>query len=111
MKLYCITADRTIAERAARSRVEMIQVRAKELPGRALLDLVSDVLRVSPNARVLVNSRLDVALAAQAHGVHLPSNSISPSRLRSITPPGFLVAVSCHSVAELARAEDEGADF
>jgi len=89
----------------------MIQVRAKQLGGRALLDLVLAVMRVRGGARVVVNSRLDVALAAAAHGVHLPSDSIAPRRLRAITPPGFLIGVSCHSAGELERAEQEGADF
>jgi thiamine-phosphate pyrophosphorylase len=100
-------------ERAAASGVEWIQIREKDLAGRELCALVRRVLLVAKPYRpkILVNGRVDVALAAGAHGAHLPANSIAPRDLRPITPPDFLIGVSTHTVQETRAAESEGADF
>lgn len=109
MKRYCITDSVEVAVRAACDGVEMIQIRAKELSGRALTELVKGA--VTAGGKVLVNTRTDIALACGARGVHLPSGSIAPSTIRRIAPGGFLIGVSCHTIDELEAAEREGADF
>jgi len=110
MKRYCITDSVEVAVRAARDGVEMIQIRAKELSGRALTELVKGAVAAA-GGNVLVNTRTDIALACGARGVHLPSGSIAPSTIRRIAPSGFLIGVSCHTIDELQAAEREGADF
>ena len=103
--LDCIEAN-------AREGVDWIQIREKDLPSRALLELVQAALRrVETYGTLVVNGRLDIALAAQAHGVHLESNAPSVSALRPIVPAGFSIGVSTHTVEEVRRAEREGADF
>lgn len=90
--------------------VTWIQIREKDLSARALFELVEAAGKL-PNphgSKILVNSRVDVALAAQAAGAHLPSGS-PPARVWR--RPGFLVGVSCHSLEDVRQAEAEGADY
>ncbi len=95
----------------AENAVDWIQIREKDLGGAELVALVRRALAAAPNVRILVNERVDVALAAGAHGVHLPSNSPPLRRFRALAPQPFLIGVSCHSVDEVRRAEAEEADF
>ena len=93
--------------------VDWIQIREKDLSSRELFDLVRSALALPRprGAKILLNTNFDVALAAGAAGVHLPSHSPDPRRWRALTPPGFLIGVSCHSVDEVRAAQDEGADY
>src|SRR5215471_3823011 len=99
--------------RNLKSGADWIQIREKDLSARALFDVVA-AARALPNPRdvkFLVNTRVDVALAAGAAGAHLPSDPPSASYWRGIVPAGFLRGVSCHSIDGLKRAEAEGADY
>lgn len=96
---------------AARAGVQLIQVRERDLDGRQLTRLVErclDAVRQT-RARIVVNERTDVALAAGAHGVHLRGDSLPAARVREIVPRGFLIGRSVHSVAEVQAAASEAA--
>ena len=122
MLRYAITDRRSIggvdallrnAERLFDEGVEYLQIREKDLSGRELLHLTRAIidLRGARPTKILVNGRTDVALAAGADGVHLPGGAIAPFLLRAIVPEHFLIAVSCHALDEVRRAEREGAGF
>jgi thiamine-phosphate pyrophosphorylase len=93
--------------------VEWVQIREKDLAARDLFDLTKQVLDLPSSSRckILVNTRIDVALAAGAAGAHLPTGSPPPRNWRSFTPPGFLIGVSCHTIDEVRAAQDQGADY
>ena len=120
MTLYAITDRRQqqgdfleYLSRLLQAGLDLLQIREKDLPARELFQLTEAVLKL-PNpsgTRILVNGRLDVALATGAHGVHLPAGTVSPANIRSVTPKGFLIGASCHSSEEVRQAEAEGADF
>jgi thiamine-phosphate pyrophosphorylase len=90
-----------------------VQLRVPGLPGRALLALARAILPIvrREGQALLLNDRVDVALAAGADGVHLPSAGIPPAEARRLLGPGAQVGVSCHSVADVARALQGGASF
>ena len=96
---------------AARSGVSAIQIRERDLPDRDLLALVRRVVAAvqSTPAIVLVNDRPDVAIAAGAAGVHLRADSMPGTRVRAMTPPGFVIGRSVHDPVEVDAAAAEGA--
>jgi thiamine-phosphate pyrophosphorylase len=80
-----------------------VQLREKDLEGRALLALARELrgITAAAGAALYINDRVDVALAAGADGVHLGGTSLSPSEVRRIAPD-LSVAVSAHSVTDVA---------
>ena len=101
---------------AAAAGVDWIQIREKDLEGRALARLVRRAAETTrgSGAKILVNDRLDVALAAAADGVHLGEASLPVETVaewrRSAGRGEFQIGVSCHSVEAARAAESGGAD-
>jgi len=93
--------------------VAAVQLRAKDMGGKDMLALARALRGVARAAGqwLMVNDRLDVAVAAGADGVHLPSRGVPVADARRLLGPGAMIGASCHSVAEVRRARDGGADF
>jgi thiamine-phosphate pyrophosphorylase len=107
------TLDVSIAQAIAAG-VDWVQIREKDLPARRLLALTDAAARQARQqgfTRVIVNDRLDVAQSAQAHGVHLGTQSIPVDVVRRLAPSDFVVGVSCHSLEEALAAETAGANY
>ena len=133
--ILCYVTDRTALQGGSRSAVDKvrdkirngsyasidwIQIRENDLPARELLTLAGDAVRIahaaSDGPRVILNDRLDIALAAGADGVHLGGESIASAGViqwcrRGNAPPEFLIGVSCHGLEEALEAERAGASY
>jgi thiamine-phosphate pyrophosphorylase len=121
-RLYLIT-DRTrvapghslpaAVAAALRGGVKAVQLREKDLPAAELLPLARSLrdLTRQHNARLLINDRIDIALAVQADGVHLGEHSVPAGVARRLVGPDLLIGVSCHGCDDISRAAAQGADF
>jgi thiamine-phosphate pyrophosphorylase len=92
--------------------VEFVLLREKQLAAGALAGLAREVVaEIAGRAKVLVAQRVDVALAVGAAGVHLSARmgELTPGQVRRLMPGAF-VSVACHTVEELMRAREGGAD-
>lgn len=89
-----------------------VQLREKRSTDRETLALAARARSaLGPGVPLYVNRRFDVALAAGADGVHLPSDGLPVPRVRANVPRGFRVGVSTHDAAEVGRAIEDGADL
>jgi thiamine-phosphate pyrophosphorylase len=104
---------------AARAGVDYIQLREKDLAARDLERLACDAVQVvrdhSATAKLLINGRADVALAAGADGVHLPAGELDVPEVRALWMQARerapVIAVSAHTIEEVRTAADQGANF
>ena len=99
-------------EAALSGGVRAVQLREKDLPTAELYDLAWEMRALTSryDARLLINERIDIALAVDADGVHLGINSLPVTAARRIAPD-LLIGYSSHGVAEAAAAIAKGADF
>jgi thiamine-phosphate pyrophosphorylase len=112
-----IGSVRSAIQNAAAAGVDWIQIREKDLAGGALTDFarlaVADTKEAA--ARILLNDRLDVALAASAAGIHLGENSVPLEAVarwrRHAGKSDFQIGVSCHLLEAACAAERGGADY
>ncbi len=120
-RLYLVT-DRTrtkgrdlieVVDAALRGGVDAVQLREKDLSARELVELGLRLRQVCTRrgAKLLVNDRVDVALAVGADGVHLPAASFSPADARQLLGPNSIIGVSTHFKEEVEHAAANGVDF
>ena len=114
-RLFCLvdaTDDLSLLPALASAGVDGFQVRAKSVDDRTLLDLTRAVRDSVEEygALVVVDDRVDVALAAGAAGVHLGAADLPVADARRIAP-GLLVGATCRSRADVVAALDQGADY
>jgi thiamine-phosphate pyrophosphorylase len=95
----------------AEAGIDVVQLRAKTLDARTTYDAAVRIRALlRPPAQFVVNRRADVALAAGADGVHLPSDGLPAGPLRRIAPQR-VIGRSCHTLEEVKQAKAEGCDY
>ena len=100
-------------ENALQGGVTLVQLREKNVDGGIFLQRAVAVKNLCDkyNVPLLINDRIDVALACKAAGVHLGQDDIPPSLARAILGPDAIIGVSAHSCEEALAAEKDGADY
>jgi thiamine-phosphate pyrophosphorylase len=119
-RLHCITDFRSYDHEAidvlravVRAGVDAVQVRAKGLPDRQVLAFTRALVDrlAGTEAVVIVNDRLDIALAAGAGGVHLGRDDLPVAAAKRLAPPGFLIGGTCRNAEHAREAKAQGADY
>jgi thiamine-phosphate pyrophosphorylase len=95
---------------AVRAGIDVVQLRERDLPDRALVALARDAVALTRPSGVLlvVNDRVDIARAAEADGVHLPGDGVGASRVRAEVPPDFIIGRSVHSAPDAEDVARQG---
>jgi thiamine-phosphate pyrophosphorylase len=121
-RLYLITSRHVLekerslvkaVEQALRGGVRAVQLREKDLPAAELFSLAGRLRSLTRRhgARLLINDRVDIALAVEADGVHLGAGSLPVAEARRLLGPRKIIGYSAHRLEELSSAESDGADF
>ena len=102
-----------LIEIAARNNISLIQIREKKLSARLVFEIARAAVKITQNTgtKLLVNDRADIALAANADGVHLTARSLSAGAIRRAFPKDFIIGVSTHTIEEAGNAKNQSADF
>lgn len=103
----------SLLQRVLTAGISTIHLRERDLSTRELVALAREMqaVTVSSRSQLLINDRIDIALAMEGVGVHLRSNSLPPSVARRLLGPQRLMGISVHSVEEAVQAESQGADY
>lgn len=119
--ILCLVTDRSLCQRipleevvhsVVEGGVNMVQVREKDLPGGQLLALCKRIkAATNGKALLIVNERVDVALACGADGVQLGEEALPVAAARRLVGDNMLIGRSVHSVDGAHEAQQAGADF
>lgn len=105
-------SNREVLEAVIRGGARIVQLREKDCSARELTLMAAEFREITHRAGVLliINDRLDIALAVEADGVHLGQEDLPLSAARKIAPE-LLMGISTHSLQEALRAQQGGADY
>lgn len=119
-QLYLVTEESvpteellTIVEEAIRGGATVVQLREKRNSGKTFFQKAQRLKEVTDQYRVplIINDRVDVALAVKANGVHVGQEDLPLTEVRKIVPSSMIVGISCRTLEEAIAAEKDGADY
>ena len=93
--------------------VDIVQLRERNMHSRGIFSLAKKIKEAiaCTSARMLINDRVDIAMAVGADGVHLGQKGLPVETVRRMVGHGMVIGVSTHNLEEALKAEDEGADY
>jgi thiamine-phosphate pyrophosphorylase len=102
-----------LAETLLDAGARIMQLRLKDAPGRDLLEAARTIAEMcgKRGAALIINDRVDIALLAEADGVHLGQTDLPLEAARRIAGPGKVIGISTHNIEQARAAEDGGADY
>lgn len=102
-----------VVEEALRGGVRAVQLRDKGATSKELYETAYELRRLTARygAKLLINDRVDVALAVEADGVHIGADSLPIYKVRKLLGEKRLIGVSCHNQVQAITAQEMGADF
>ena len=103
----------SLAETLLDSGVRIMQLRLKDAPGRDFLAAARTIAEMcrKRGAILIINDRVDIAMLADAHGVHLGQTDLPLEAARRIAGPNVMIGISTHNVEQARAAESGGADY
>lgn len=102
-----------LIKKAVEAEISLIQIREKQLSAKLVFELALQAAKITKHSttKLLINDRADIALAANADGVHLTANSLPTEIIRANFPKDFIIGVSTHSLEKAEIAKNQGANF
>lgn len=102
-----------IIRKAVEHGVALVQIREKQLTAKLVFELAREAALITKKSetKLLVSDRADIALAANADGVHLTERSLSAETIRQVFPADFIIGISSHTIEKADLARRQKADF
>ncbi len=100
-------------EKSLKGGVSVVQIREKDCPGKEFLQIAKSVKEITRryNVPLIINDRVDVAIAVGADGVHVGQDDLPCAIVRSMVGEDMIIGVSASSLTEALKAQQDGADY
>ena len=107
------TSIEECVEKSLKGGVSVVQIREKDCPGKEFLQIAKSVKEITRRYGVplIINDRVDVAIAVGADGVHVGQDDLPCAIVRSMVGEDMIIGVSASSLTEALKAQQDGADY